>query len=66
MNNYLSFHVSCLKEKNQELEEFQHKIVELNEQLRTTEERRKQLQIEKEKAVSDLITMRKSIKEKER
>lgn len=41
-------------------------MVELNEQLRTTEERRKQLQIEKEKAVSDLITMRKSIKEKER
>ena len=51
---------------NREIQDSNRQIVQLRENVVTLEERTKQLQIEKEKFVSDIITMRKLLKEKEK
>lgn len=57
---------TSLETRNREIQDSNRQIVELRENVVTLEERTKQLQIEKEKAVSDIITMRKLLKEKEK
>ena len=55
-----------LDSKNRELESVQHTNTQLSQELETLKEKTRQLQLEKDKVMSDLITLRKSHRNMER
>ena len=60
------FKLDVFQAKERELSEANGLVKELKNRVQSLEDSNKLLQIEKEKAMSDLITMKKNIKEKER